>query len=114
MKKTDANAPSIDEMLRDSLLQPMPKTPTRLGVEGLASALLSSGIEAADEDAPPPPRPYLGYVSSSVLLEERRMRLAVDAAEVTVKDMLNELRVALMDRMIWELATFHKSASGQP
>jgi hypothetical protein len=122
MKKTDATAPSIDEMLRDSLLQPMPKTPTRLGVEGLASALLSSGIEAADEDAPPPPdkdappppRPYLGYVSSSVLLEERRMRLAVDAAEVTVKDMLNELRVALMDRMIWELATFHKSASGQP
>ena len=122
MKKTDANAPSIDEMLRDSLLQPMPKTPTRLGVEGLASALLSSSIEAAeedapplpDEDAPPPPRPYLGYVSSSVLLEERRMRLAVDAAEVTVKDMLNELRVALMDRMIWELATFHKSASGQP
>ena len=93
MKKTDANAPSIDEMLRDSLLQPMPKTPTRLGVEGLASALLSSSIEAAeedapplpDEDAPPPPRPYLGYVSSSVLLEERRMRLAVDAAEVTVK-----------------------------
>ena len=38
---------------------------------------------------------------------ERYMREAVQNPLVTVTDMLAELRVALMDRMRYELATFH-------
>ena len=116
-------APDMDELLEVSQIRPMPTTPTSFGGEGLAMALLAAstgngdggadGGSAADEDgdgrAAGAPQRKAGTPTCTMaaLQLERFMRLAVDQPEVTVMDMLYELRVALMDHIMWELATFH-------
>ena len=50
-------------------------------------------------------RPTIG--SAKQLMHERYLREAVTDKTVTIAEMLAELRVALMDRMRYELATFH-------
>lgn len=97
-KMADETPPTIDALLKASRLPPMPTIATQFGGEGLAAALLVADLGVADDSE---------MCTMAVLQLERFMRLAVDDPEITVKDMLLELRVALMDRLMHELATFH-------
>ena len=117
-------APDIDDLLEVSRIKPMPTQPTSFGGEGLAAALLwASGDEdgeggeggdgsessAGGGGAKVESQTSRANMCTMAALQcERFMRLAVDQPEVTVMDMLYELRVALMDRIMWELATFYE------
>jgi hypothetical protein len=108
-KLASTPSPTMDELLKASKLRPMPtggvEGATPFGSEGLAAALLMQdeydGGGSAEEWM------TRGFATMAALQMERYMREAVDADEISVKEMLYELRVALMDRMVHELASVY-------
>ena len=122
--KLESKLPTHDQLLKASKLRALPDRATPFGWEGLPAALLwacSDGGSRGDDEgeggdggdgdgtggAHDPEWATRGPCTMAVLALEYYMRLAVDNTEITVAEMMYELRVALMDRVVWELAQFH-------
>ena len=117
MKERGLSPLTLDEYLKDSKLKPMPSSASPIDSSGLATSLLNhaSSAETVHVRLQGAGRSSVssdtsasgGFATVKQLVLERYMREAVEDSSVTVTDMLAELRVALMDRMRYELATFH-------